>query len=196
MSNPPPAVQSFALCRPKKLFDSYSIGHIQEGGQLAVKGEPENRAILSTPAAPIRVRKPRTRIPRSTASLKLRILIVDDLLEVRMMLKGILSAMGHVIHEAEDGVAAIDLIRSKQYSDQTHFHLVFMDFDMPRQNGASAITEIRSMPEILQPKIIGFSSEPSYNDALRSVGADRSLQKSATREEIHANISELFSAEY
>ena len=65
------------------------------------------------------------------------IIVVDDALFMRMILKEIISNMGHtVIAEAEDGYEAI-----LKYSELRP-DLVTMDINMPRMSGVSALKEI------------------------------------------------------
>lgn len=66
-----------------------------------------------------------------------RILVVDDAVVMRMMIKGILSKHGFdVVGEAQNGVEAVDKYR------QLHPDLVTMDVVMPEMDGITAVKQI------------------------------------------------------
>jgi two-component system, chemotaxis family, chemotaxis protein CheY len=66
-----------------------------------------------------------------------RVLIVDDAVVMRMMIKGILSKHGFdVVGEAQNGVEAVD-----KYKTLTP-DLVTMDVVMPEMDGITAVREI------------------------------------------------------
>ena len=66
-----------------------------------------------------------------------RVLIVDDAVVMRMMIKGILSKNGfEVVGEAQNGVEAVD--KYKQLSPD----LVTMDMVMPEMDGITAVKQI------------------------------------------------------
>ncbi|WP_432821595.1 response regulator [Trichloromonas sp.] len=68
----------------------------------------------------------------------LRVLIVDDALFMRNMLKEVFLKAGHeVIGEAADGLEAVEQYR------QLHPDLVTMDIVMPRKSGIEALLDIR-----------------------------------------------------
>lgn len=66
------------------------------------------------------------------------ILIVDDILDNRTLLKEVLSDFGFGIDEASDGMVAIEKMREKSYD------LVLMDIRMPNLDGWGAIAMIRN----------------------------------------------------
>ena len=66
-----------------------------------------------------------------------RILVVDDAVVMRMMIKGILSKHGFdVVGEAQNGVEAVDKYR------QLRPDLVTMDVVMPEMDGITAVKQI------------------------------------------------------
>lgn len=70
----------------------------------------------------------------------LKVLIVDDALFMRRMLKGILEEDGHeVVAEASNGVEAVELYQ-KCLPDIT-----MMDIVMPEKNGIEALREITAL---------------------------------------------------
>lgn len=69
-----------------------------------------------------------------------KILIVDDALFMRMMIKNILTKNGYeVVAEAENGLKAIEKYQ------QTNPDLVIMDITMPELNGIEAVRRIKKI---------------------------------------------------
>ncbi|MBN1167128.1 MAG: response regulator [Methanospirillaceae archaeon] len=69
-----------------------------------------------------------------------RILIVDDTLFMRTLLKNILSSGGHeIVGEAEDGDVGVEKYKELQPD------LVTMDVVMPKMNGIEALKAIKSL---------------------------------------------------
>ena len=66
------------------------------------------------------------------------ILIVDDDLAHRTMLKTLLSGWGYAVAEADDGSAAIAQVRERP------FDLILMDVRMVRVSGLEALAEIKA----------------------------------------------------
>ncbi len=73
-----------------------------------------------------------------------KVLVVDDLKNMRHTLGGILEDEGHHVVTAEDGYQAIESVKG------SHFDIIFMDIKMPGMNGVQAFTEIRK----LDPKVV------------------------------------------
>jgi two-component system response regulator HydG len=71
------------------------------------------------------------------------ILVVDDDLAHRMMLKKLLGGWGYQVYEADDGLGAIEKVR------QTSFDLILMDIRMLNISGIEALEQIK----IINPAI-------------------------------------------
>ncbi len=67
----------------------------------------------------------------------LPILLVEDQESNRVVVRLMLEAMGYEVETAHDGVEAVDMAMSRQYS------LIFMDLKMPRMDGCEATRCIR-----------------------------------------------------
>lgn len=68
------------------------------------------------------------------------ILVVDDDLRIRTVIKKYFTSLGYVVDEAENGLIAVSIIKNapKKYL------LVIMDMMMPEMNGLEAFEEIRA----------------------------------------------------
>lgn len=68
------------------------------------------------------------------------IMAVDDAATMRKLIAFTLKAAGHSVLEAEDGVAALNVL-SREKVD-----LVISDINMPRMNGIDLIRQLRQVP--------------------------------------------------
>ena len=75
---------------------------------------------------------------------RLDILIADDDLAHRVMLKKLLSGWGYNVAEADDGSVAVDEVRKRS------FDLILMDIRMMNVSGIEALEQIKQ----INPKII------------------------------------------
>jgi len=101
-----------------------------------------------------------------------QILIVDDSLVMRMMLRTILESAGHkVVAEAGDGMSAV-IEYCKHKPD-----LVTMDMNMPRMSGLEAIEQlIRIDPEALVLVVSALATKQMILEAMK-LGAKNFLLK-------------------
>ncbi|GFO66932.1 hypothetical protein GMLC_05110 [Geomonas limicola] len=74
------------------------------------------------------------------------VLVVDDELQVREVICELLRAYGFPVLEAEDGMAAVQLVKEQG----ENISLVIMDVAMPRKNGLEAYHEIKKLRPGLQ----------------------------------------------
>jgi CheY-like chemotaxis protein len=111
--------------------------------------------------------------------LKTRILLVDDDLEFREMVKSILTENGCVVTEAEDGLQAKDVF------DKEVFDAVIADTQMPKMDGIKLLKYVKqkgSTPFIL---MTGFSGLIETQNA-HELGADQFLSKPFSKNDILA----------
>lgn len=76
----------------------------------------------------------------------MRILVIDDDLVCRKLMRGALHAHGEVV-EASDGKAAMVAFRDALIAGQP-FHLVTLDIMMPDMDGHSVLLALRSMEQV------------------------------------------------
>ncbi|MBV6457193.1 MAG: Chemotaxis protein CheY [Fimbriimonadaceae bacterium] len=100
--------------------------------------------------------------------MKPRILITDDTIFTRAVLKNFLTSNGfHDVIEASNGQEAVDLYRQEKPA------LVLMDITMPIKDGISALKEIRELDP--SAKVIMCSAMGQQNmilDAVRAGAVD------------------------
>jgi PAS domain S-box-containing protein len=81
-----------------------------------------------------------------------RILVVEDVVENRLLLTRFLTAVGFEVREAINGQQAVEIWRIWQP------HLIWMDIRMPVLNGYEATRKIRSLAKDNQPIIIALTA--------------------------------------
>ncbi|MEZ4486961.1 MAG: response regulator [Cyanobacteriota/Melainabacteria group bacterium] len=92
-----------------------------------------------------------------------RILVVEDSITSRVLLKNILESAGYEVLVAADGSDGFDKYR------QTEFDLVVTDVEMPRMNGFELTAKIRHESERPNVPIIVVTSLASLEDRKRGV---------------------------
>jgi PAS domain S-box-containing protein len=93
--------------------------------------------------------------PSSVTTPVARILIVDDNTSKRMALKAALAPLGHVIVEADSGVAALRRVM------ENDFAVILMDVQMPEMNGFETVKLIRKRRQAEMTPIIFITSYTS-----------------------------------
>ena len=104
-----------------------------------------------------------------------RILVVEDSITSRMLLKGILESAGYDVKTAVDGIDAFTALRTE------HFDLVVSDVEMPRSNGFDLTARIRADRTLAEMPVVLVTALESREDRERGidVGANAYLVKSS-----------------
>lgn len=89
------------------------------------------------------------------------ILIADDEQPARFGMRRALSQSGHLLIEAEDGIQALELIRSHKPD------LVFLDLNMPRMDGKSVLRELAGT--VRETEIIVVTANNRVSDAVECI---------------------------
>lgn len=114
----------------------------------------------------------------------LTILIVDDVEQNRMVLRGHLEGGKHTLHEACDGIEAVEKVAALRPD------IVFMDYRMPRMNGQEATVKIKSDPALKSIPIIAVTASVLrvHEKDIRDV-SDGFLSKPFGRKELYRVIT-------
>ncbi len=104
---------------------------------------------------------------------KPKILIVDDALITRSLLKNILISAGYEVNSATNGMEALEQL------GRDRFDIVLTDLEMPIMDGYELTKKIRSNERLKNIPIIILSSHETQDDIKKgfAVGADEYLQK-------------------
>ncbi|HEC70027.1 MAG TPA: diguanylate cyclase [Candidatus Omnitrophica bacterium] len=115
--------------------------------------------------------------------VKKKILVVDDELFIRDILKSILEEEYEVI-EAGDGEEGLDLVK-KERPD-----LVILDYKMPKKTGIEVCRELREDPLFLHIPIIMLTGKGEVKDKVEGleVGADDYIVKPFESQELLARV--------
>lgn len=103
------------------------------------------------------------------------ILVAEDSITSRMLLKSILESTGYQVKTAVDGLEAFTLLRAE------HFDLVVSDVEMPRLNGFDLIARIRADQKLADLPVVLVTALETPEDRERGidVGANAYLVKSS-----------------
>ena len=115
----------------------------------------------------------------------MRILIVDDEIEIRKVLRLLLENAGHEIIEAGDGQTAVETLRRDNAVD-----LCIMDIMMPVMNGIDAVKQIRGF-STLPVLFLTAKSLESDKEAAYSGGGDDYLVKPFSSRELLMKVDAL-----
>ncbi|OHE27169.1 MAG: two-component system response regulator, partial [Syntrophus sp. RIFOXYC2_FULL_54_9] len=114
--------------------------------------------------------------------IKNEILVVDDDLAHRTMLRTLLSGWGYAITEADDGQSAMEAVRSRP------FDLILMDIRMIRVSGLEALAGIKAFnPSIPVVIMTAYASVETAVSALKK-GAYDYLTKPLDFDELHLTL--------
>jgi PAS domain S-box-containing protein len=94
-----------------------------------------------------------------------RVLLVEDHAINREVAADLLQAAGLVVETAEDGLVAVELLRTRAYD------LVLMDMLMPVMDGLAATVQIRSLPEGQALPIVAMTANAFEEDRQACVAA-------------------------
>ncbi len=91
-----------------------------------------------TPIVPDAVRKLVIPASERAPDGKPHVLIADDDRQMRRLVRMILEREGYVVHEAADGLDALEMVEGQT------FDLMILDLDMPRLDGIGVLEELRA----------------------------------------------------
>lgn len=111
----------------------------------------------------------------------MRILIVDDEELIRDVIRDYCRNEGYITYEAEDGLKAIEMVKQKD------FDIIILDLMMPKMDGFSCYSQLKSIKRI--PTII-LSARSEEADKLLGfdLGADDYMTKPFSPKELMARI--------
>ena len=115
---------------------------------------------------------------------RLRILVVDDDADIRLLLRELLERAGYAVDEAEDGRAALRTLFT------TPPALVILDVTMPEMDGYQTLERIRDLSEVPVLMLTARTQELEKVRGL-SAGADDYVAKPFGRQELLARVQAL-----
>jgi len=119
-----------------------------------------------------------------------RILIADDAASARDLVRAILGRSGYELFEAEDGEEALESATRLQPD------LVILDLQMPKLDGCSVASRLRTMPLFERTPILALSAAISQIEHARLIeaGFSRFLAKPISPARLRSTIIDMFDA--
>jgi two-component system, chemotaxis family, sensor kinase CheA len=104
-----------------------------------------------------------------------RVLVADDSVTSRMLIKNILETSGYAVETATDGLEALTTLRHRE------FDLLVSDVEMPRMNGFELTTNVRADAQLNEMPVVLVTSLSSREDKERGIdaGANAYIVKSS-----------------
>jgi CheY-like chemotaxis protein len=100
-----------------------------------------------------------------------KVLIVEDVADIRLMMKIILDSYGYETLTANDGYEAIEKVR------EFHPDLILMDLKMPIMDGINAIKFIRSFEDEQVPILAVTAFDSEYHQKAILAGCNQVISK-------------------
>ncbi len=115
------------------------------------------------------------------------VLIVDDSMSMRQVVRIALGSVGYEVIEAEDGKAALQKLNGKK------IHLIISDVNMPNMDGISFVKEVKASPNYRFTPIIMLTteSETEKKEQGKSAGAKAWVVKPFRPEQLLTAVSKL-----
>jgi len=123
--------------------------------------------------------------------LNMNVLVVDDFLTMRRILKNILKQVGFKkMDEAEDGAQALDMIKNAD----PPFDLIIADWNMPKMTGIELLKAIRADPDLKHLPVIMVTAEAQKSRVLEAVqaGVSNYIVKPFTAETVKGKLEQVF----
>lgn len=123
-------------------------------------------------------------IQEGKISSKKEILLAEDSITTRLLLKNILESAGYEVKTAVDGIEALEILRSKPID------LLLTDVEMPRMDGFTLVEKVKEMESAKDLPIVICTSRGSPEDRERGIelGANAYLDKSKFTQQELINI--------
>lgn len=130
--------------------------------------------VKSAETAALRPAKPAS-VGDGVATARKSVLVVEDSITSRMLLKNILETSGYMVATAVDGIDAMTRLKTET------FDAVVSDVDMPRMNGFNLTEKIRGDKKLAELPVVLVTALDSREDRERGidVGANAYIVKSS-----------------
>ena len=116
------------------------------------------------------------------------ILTVDDSTSMRQMVRATLQSAGYGVVEAADGQEALDFARANAVD------LVISDVNMPRMDGITLVSQLRTLPGYRLTPLLLLTTESSQEKKMegKRAGATGWIVKPFNPTQLLATLSRLF----
>jgi two-component system cell cycle response regulator len=113
------------------------------------------------------------------------VLVAEDSLVVRAVLRRQLEAHGYDVCEADDGAAALETCRSRRPQ------VILLDVEMPRLDGHQVLSQLKEDPEMADTPVVFLTGRTRTEDVVEALrhGAHDYLRKPFDHAELIARVS-------
>ena len=167
------------------------------GGELEAEPEPRPGAgtvfRFTIEAEEADAGEPLARLPQLAPMHQgRRILVVDDGVEGRHLLRSMLLPAGFEVQEASDGMEALDVIAKSQPE------LVLMDWRLPVLDGLEATRRLRADHSLPQPRVVLMTATAfgGERQQAQAAGADDFLHKPVEQDRLFRMLQQQLSLQY
>jgi len=118
----------------------------------------------------------------------MKILVVDDFATMRKVVKNLLKQAGYEnIVEAEDGVAALRILKSQKVD------LIISDWNMPNMSGLELLKAVRADSELSKMPFLMVTAEALQENVIAAVkaGVSNYIVKPFTAEVLNEKITKI-----
>lgn len=99
-------------------------------------------------------------------NFSLEVLVVDDLTNMRRLIKNMLRTMGFkTIHEADDGKDALGVLASQNIG------LIISDWNMPNMTGIEFLRHVRGMEKYRSTPFLMVTAEATRDNIIEAISA-------------------------
>ncbi len=118
----------------------------------------------------------------------MKLLVVDDSMVIRKVIKAVADALRMETVEAQDGIEAMEKLEALY----REIDLVLLDWNMPAKSGYDVLVEIKSSDAYRHIPVMMVTTEGQKSSIVAAVraGADNYLTKPFSIEELEAKIME------
>ena len=116
------------------------------------------------------------------------ILIIDDSITMRKIIKAASAVLGFDTLEASDGAEGLEILRG----NTSRVDLICLDVNMPEMNGYETLQTIKNDDDLKSIPVIMVTTESSRNEIVQAIrtGAKNYVCKPFTQEELIAKIAD------
>ena len=120
----------------------------------------------------------------------MRVLVVDDMVTMRKILKTQLTKLGFTdISEADDGSTAVEAIK-KAVAAETPFEMIISDWNMPQMSGIELLKAVRNTKELASVLFIMVTAEAEQENIIEAIknGVNNYIVKPFTPDTLYTKI--------
>jgi CheY-like chemotaxis protein len=143
------------------------------GAAVAAPSAPVAPAVDLTTAFELIEEAPPATLPATERSRGVSVLLVDDEDQLRRVMKDLLERDGYIVHEARDGVQALDQV------DRVAPDIIVLDLNLPGLDGYAVLSQLRSRPTTQGIPVVVLTAKGDEDNEVRvfELGADDFLTK-------------------